>query len=77
MAVLQDCPGLRVGVYVNKVPLQEYSDDEQEPTPKTTTKYVESQSGKEFYLKYFFAPPFPVQHGVEVRMVIDGEITRN
>jgi hypothetical protein len=74
MVVLQDCPGLRCEVYVEKVPLQEYGDDEQEQTPRSVTKYIESQSGKKFYLKYFFAPPFPVQHGVEVRVVIDGEV---
>jgi hypothetical protein len=74
MAVLQDCPGLRVEVYVDKAPLQEYSDDEQEQTPKSVTKYIESQSGKRFYIKYFFAPPFPLQHGVEVRIFIDGEV---
>lgn len=61
MAVLEDVRGIAVTVCVDKQALQEYDDDEPEGVPaevgghikasKTVSKYVESTTGKLFYIK--------------------------
>ena len=59
MAVLDAVPGLKVEVFVDGVPLQEYDDDDTEAErfeddtdgdalPDTVTKYVEATSGAHF-----------------------------
>jgi hypothetical protein len=71
MAILTDVAGLRVEVHVNGAACKEYDDDE-DPPPKTVTKYIEAVTGSEFEIKYFFGRPFPTKYGVESRIIIDG-----
>lgn len=72
MAVLDDCPGLKVEICVGGRPLREYDDDDEEPAPKAITKYIEVQSGADFALLSTFSAPFPLQHGVQLRLCVDG-----
>jgi hypothetical protein len=74
MVTFDDHPGLSVQVVVNKRPLQEYDDDE--AGQGIASKYVEAVSGKEFALKFAFTRPFPTNHGVEIRVCVDGEGSR-
>ena len=74
MAICDQYPGLKAEVVVDRQPLQEYADDEAEPG--TISKYVEAASGKEFAMRFTFADPFPTQHGVEIRVSVDGEQSR-
>ena len=73
MAVLSECLGLKVEVIVNKQPLTEYDNDDEEESPNTVTKYTEAQSGLEYVLKWTFSEPFQKKHGVLVGIWIDGE----
>ncbi|CAO2658837.1 Nn.00g065600.m01.CDS01 [Neocucurbitaria sp. VM-36] len=75
MAVLDDVPGLNVEILVGGRPLHEYEDDE-EASPKAVTKYVEAQSGAEFYLRSTFSAPFPTQYGVQMKVSVDGSSVR-
>jgi hypothetical protein len=71
MVTFNDHPGLNVQVVVNNRALQEYDDDE--AGQGAISKYIEAVSGKEFALKFTFTRPFPTQHGVEIRVSVDGE----
>jgi hypothetical protein len=73
MAVLPECPGLRVEVLTQGRPLQEYDDDEEDLSPKVVTKYVEALSGAKFNVIAAFQPPFATQHDVMMRVIIDGK----
>ena len=75
MAILPDVRGLRVEVHVNGAPLKEYDDDEDAP-PQTVSKFIESVSGAEFEIRYFFEPPFPTIHGVKAEIRLDGKLMR-
>ncbi|KAL7776609.1 hypothetical protein CFE70_007027 [Pyrenophora teres f. teres 0-1] len=44
MAILSEYPGLEVAFIVHGQRLEEYDDDD-EPLPKTVTKYIEAQPG--------------------------------
>ncbi|KAG9385459.1 hypothetical protein A1F94_005006 [Pyrenophora tritici-repentis] len=72
MAILSE-PGIEVAVIVNGQRLEEYDDDE-EPRPKTVTKYIEAQSGTEFAIATSFKPPFPTQCDIKTCLYIDGKI---
>lgn len=50
MAIIDSVPGVEVSICVDKVPLTEYPDDEQEGG-HTTSRYVEAVSGREFTIK--------------------------
>jgi hypothetical protein len=73
MAINSECPGLKVEVLVEGQTLQEYdADDDEDPTPKATTKYIEAQSDKDFALRTNFSAPFPSQYGVAAHVRVDG-----
>jgi hypothetical protein len=72
MAITDEVPGLRVEVIVDGQPLLEYDDDDDEAERFTTTKYIEAMSDKPFSIKTLFKQPFPLQHGVETAVKIDG-----
>jgi hypothetical protein len=76
MAISDDYPGLKTEIYVDGRPLREYDDNDDEAEPNTTTKYIESSSGKDFSLRFKFNPPFSTKYGVEIRIAIDGERAR-
>jgi hypothetical protein len=71
MAISDDVPGLQTGVLVDGWPLREYEDDEAEPD--IISKFIEASSDKDFVIKWKFSHPFPVHHGVEARVQVDGE----
>jgi hypothetical protein len=71
MVRFDDVPGLRAEVVVDGEPLQEYDDDDAEPD--MITKYIEACSDKEFVLKFTFDMGLPMDHGVEVKVDIDGD----
>jgi hypothetical protein len=73
MAIFNNVPGLEAEVVVDGEPLHEYEDDDAEPD--TMTKYIEALSDKEFALRFIFKMDTPVDHGVQVRMDIDGLVS--
>ncbi len=73
MAVIDECPGVKAEVCVERRALPEYDDEEEEKVPNVVTKYIEAQSGKEFTIKWVFSPPFQNEYGVRVGVKIDGE----
>jgi hypothetical protein len=73
MAILPECPGLKVEVFVQGRHMQEYDDNEEDPSPKMVTKFVEAQSGANFSVVATFKPPFSAQHDVMMRVIIDGK----
>ncbi|CAN9269677.1 unnamed protein product [Alternaria alternata] len=60
MAIHNDYPGLTVQIICGGKPIEEhvYEADEEREEPKTTTRYIESQSNAEFAIKTTFRPPF-------------------
>ncbi|KAF4626757.1 hypothetical protein G7Y89_g11399 [Cudoniella acicularis] len=72
MAILHDLPGIKVTVYMNGKPVEEYDDDEEfappsralvanndgKPIVKTTTKYIESITDQEFSIYIDITNPF-------------------
>lgn len=75
MAILHDCPGLKVEIIVKGEPLREWDDDE-EASPRAVTKYIEAQSGANFALKWRFSSPFPDDHGVRAVLKVDNDHRR-
>lgn len=71
MAILPDCPGLKVEVLVNGEALKEFGDDET-PPPKTIVRYIEAVSDAQFGIQYECTPPFPSTYGVKARLQLDG-----
>jgi hypothetical protein len=72
MAILPECPGLKVGVFAQGRQMQEYDDDE-DPSPKAITKYIEAQSGTNFNVVARFKRPFSTRYDVMMRVIIDGK----
>ncbi|CAN9374228.1 unnamed protein product [Alternaria alternata] len=60
MAIHNDYPGLTVQIICGGKPIEEhvYEEDEEREEPKTTTRYIESQSNAGFAIKTAFRPPF-------------------
>jgi len=71
MAILAQIPGVTVEIMVDRAPLQEYDDDSERDVTRGCTKYVESQTGKEFSMKATFAHPFH-QRNVAFSVALDG-----
>lgn len=71
MVTLDNYPGIKVEVLVDDIPLQEY-DDNGEHAPKTISRYIEAQSGKDFAVKLTCTVPLPNQYGLEWAVNIDG-----
>jgi hypothetical protein len=74
MTLFDQYPGLKAEIIVDYRPLQEYNDDEADSG--VISKYVEAASGKEFTMRFTFNRPFPTQHGVEIRVIVDGGQSR-
>jgi hypothetical protein len=73
MAIHNDYPGLTVQIICGGKPIEEhvYEEDEEREEPKTTTRYIESQSNAEFAIKTTFRPPFaPLD--LDVVVYLDG-----
>ncbi|KAH6875378.1 hypothetical protein BKA58DRAFT_119998 [Alternaria rosae] len=72
MAIASEHPGLEVTICVDGQPLPEYEDDDEDPAPKTTTKYIEARSDRHFSIVTRFKPPFPTEYHVRTWLSIDG-----
>lgn len=72
MAIAPEHPGLEVTICIDGQPLPEYEDDEEDPAPKTTTKYIEARSDRHFSIVTRFKPPFPTEYHVRAWLSIDG-----
>jgi hypothetical protein len=72
MAVLEKYPGLTTEVKVDKKPLTEYNDDEEETSPTEVTRYIEAKTGATFAIETVFKKPFPTTNGVEISCTVDG-----
>jgi hypothetical protein len=64
MAILSECPGLEVQVLAQSRHMQEYNEDEEDPSPKAVSKFVEAQSGVNFSVDATFKPLFSAQYDV-------------
>jgi hypothetical protein len=73
MAVIDEVPGIEVGIVVNGQHLQEHQDRDAEISPKTTERYVEAQSGAEYEIHYSFKEPFPGDRTVSMIVTVDGK----
>ena len=77
MAILK---GLNVTICVNKKPLQEYADNDEEQLPDTITKYIEAVSGAKFEVCAQYEPTFeskaPCSGAVFVTL-LDGKMVEN
>ncbi|KAF2117495.1 hypothetical protein BDV96DRAFT_685221 [Lophiotrema nucula] len=75
MAIFLDkLPGVKVEIIVNGQSLTEYDCDEEIAEADTVTKYVESQSGAEFAIKFTVTDPKP-ESFLTVEYFIDGKST--
>ena len=82
MAVLDSLPGIEATICINKVPLQEYEDDEVEiaaghvgeyQAARTVSKYVESATNKEFSIRLSVNHPYkPDCPTLGFAIIIDG-----
>lgn len=72
MAIHSDYAGLKAEIVVAGEVLQEYDDDGQ-PQPKITTRYIEASSGKHFTLRYSIPRSLFKFYGVKTTVRIDGE----
>jgi len=73
MAVIDEVPGLEVGIVVNKQRLQEHQDRDADISPKTAERYIEAQSGAEYEIYYSFKDPFPGDRTVSMIVTVDGK----
>jgi hypothetical protein len=71
MAILESMPGAKVEIIVDGTPVQEYDDDNGPLLSRQITKYIESQTGKEFAVKVTFARPF-LRRDVAICVAFDG-----
>ena len=75
MAILSNCPGLKVEVIVGDTPLEEYEGNgDEESRPNTSFKYVEATTGAAFTVKYYFDDTFRASHGVRINTTLDGKV---
>ncbi|KAI4700113.1 hypothetical protein J4E81_004149 [Alternaria sp. BMP 2799] len=72
MAIAPGYPGLEVTINVDGQPLHEYDDDDEDPAPKATTKYIEARSDSNFSIVTRFSASFSTQYHVRGRLSIDG-----
>ena len=72
MAVIDEVPGLKVEIVVNRDPVLEYKNNDEEAKPGRVTKYIEATSGVEFRLDYTFSN-FTATHGVCAFIELDGK----
>jgi hypothetical protein len=75
MAVLDELPGLEVQIIVNRTPVKEYDDDEEEVVDKTVTRYIEAESEAEFEVRLKFQSMFNIsaKHSVAAEVLLDGK----
>jgi hypothetical protein len=72
MAIHSEYPGLKAEIVIAGEALEEY-DDDGEPQPKTTTKYIEARSGEHSGVRYTIPSSFFDNYGVKATIRIDGE----
>lgn len=72
MAVIDEVPGIEIGIVVNGQHLREYEDTGANVAPKTAERYVEAQSGAEYEIHYKFEDPFPGDRAVSMIVTVDG-----
>ena len=70
MAISPEYPGLEVKIFFRGQQLHEY--DDEDPVPKTTTKYIEARSDSKFVVATTFRPPFSTRYHVRAHLSIDG-----
>ena len=51
MAITKNYPKLKLEIVVNDIALEELNDEDEQTTPNTVTKYIESCSGSRFVIK--------------------------
>jgi hypothetical protein len=80
MAMLDAVPGVKVQVFVNGEPLQEYDcdgDSGEENNDEVVTKFIVAESGKNFEVRYswdeVFRSSFSKGQGIAMRVDIDGK----
>lgn len=73
MAVIDDVPGIAVGILVDGQPLEEYIDPDAAARSRVAERYIEAFSNKRFAIELRFDKDIMVcGDGVTVRVVIDG-----
>ena len=72
MAVIDEVPGLKVEIVVNRDPVLEYKSNDEEAKSTRVTNYIEATSGAEFRLDYTFSN-FTAKHGVCAFIKLDGK----
>jgi hypothetical protein len=77
MAIHSNQPGLEAEVIVNDEALPEFTDDDSELQPKTTTTYVEATSGEYFGVRYTVPADLFEHYGVQATVSIDGVYLQN
>lgn len=74
MAVLPNCPGLRVEVFVDDEPLTEYGDVEDAANNTSVVKYVEAIADATFRLRVFVDAGFSTTYGLKAKALVDGSL---
>jgi hypothetical protein len=77
MAIYSDHPSLEAEVIVNDEALPEFTDDDSELQPRTTTTYVEATSGDHFGVRYTVPADLFEHYGVQATVSIDGVYLQN
>ncbi|KAF1850025.1 uncharacterized protein K460DRAFT_381892 [Cucurbitaria berberidis CBS 394.84] len=72
MAIINDCPGLRVEVVANGNALREYNDDQAGDAPNVVTRYLEVNGEGTFEILTKFLENYAGRHGVRVEVRLDG-----
>ena len=73
MAITKAYSKLKVQVFVEGAPLEEYADDDDETSDVQVTRYIEAASGDNFEIRYSFAPVFNIRHDIRLDLRIDGQ----
>jgi hypothetical protein len=73
MTMLDDCPGLCAKVYVDNMPLEEYTEDTEPETANMTTVYIRSKTGKQFAIRYSVGRPFSSRKDILAKVFLDGK----
>lgn len=76
MAVTKAYPRLKIEILVSDIPLEEFNDEDEQVSPNTTTKFIESQSGVEFEIRSSLSKPWPVC-SLLLQVYVDGKYVRS
>jgi len=72
MAILKSCPGLKVEVIANGIPLREYTNGDLNDPQATITRYVEANTEGTFEVLYQFLDEYVATYGVGAEVRLDG-----